>query len=699
MTAYDDVVAVVGSPSTNSEISLDMLANSTTLPLVGAMLCVQHQMEDGVEMGLGVVNAITTYNKWHSDPTLQGIVKKRGEIPGMTGDDGDVRAASIKIQACYKKRDDVGHWVQSGPAFRMSPTTGSPVHTVNNAVISELVSGTEELHYFGKMHGTDVDAPFNIPDFSGDEGSLHIAFFGKSGAGKSACAEYMLASQMRHHNLGFIIIDPQGQWSSENKLPFSLQGWAAEMGRDVVVRRISEDLRLEKDAPLFGELLSKTRFFSELMKMSAETKDILGEELVKVVKAIDEWEELDSEEFLNQIVAGLCAPHILRNVYADVSRRERLLVALSELLGQEPVHDAEGQPAVPGQYMMPPQAVMDQRRREVMNAFWPLHNMFSRHNPSGGVRHSLWGTLKSVFDRDNSNPAPLVVLDMSTSAESESSWINDVYDTEEQKEIREALKILNNDIIKASILRRTCLTLKNASEDAFRDGKTLNTMVVMDEAWRFAAPPAKTTEPELKELSIDLAGYARDTRKFGIGWCYITQSPKALNSDIWDQLSIRFIGHGLAGSELSKVGETLDTADHLNLYRGFAPPKATIPRVWPFMVTGPVSPLSFTQAPLFIAAPDNFDAFRAVNNNWIEPIRLAMGQPVRTGPPVPPNRTTPPSKRVSTRTKTRPNEADVQRVKQFASTGGVNPSQGVGLSTDPTFSSSLDSVDSNELPF
>src|SRR5690606_21308896 len=107
-------------------------------------------------------------------------------------------------------------------------------------------------------------------------------------------------------------------------------------------------------------------------------------------------------------------------------------------------------------------------------------------------------------------------------------------------------------------LRQTFRTLKNASEDRFREGDNLNTNVVLDEAWRYAPPPHLASDPEIKALSIDLAGYARDTRKFGIGWTYITQTTRSLNPDIWDQLTVRVMGYGLAGADVEKVAEQVD---------------------------------------------------------------------------------------------------------------------------------------------
>ncbi|NAZ87754.1 ATP-binding protein, partial [Kineococcus indalonis] len=610
-------VAVVGSPSSNYEVTLDLLDTAVHEPLVGSMLLLTQPSGAGEELALGTVTEVTTLNQWHSQPLLRGVVKSKGHIPGMSGDSGDVRAASIKLQACYK-RSGTGAgtgagpapWAQAGPSLRMSPPTGTAVRRVTNEVLDELMSGEEDLHHLGHLHGSDdVRVPMSIRDFSGDRGAFHLGVFGMSGSGKTAQSVYLLAGQMRHADQGFIIVDPQGQFSSETGFPFSLQAWAAEMGREVVVRRVSEDLRLEKDAPLFGELLSKTRFTAEITKMAPETAGLFIDEMVKLLRKRSGWDTEDSAALLKDLLRALSDFGVLGRIYVDETRQTRLRDAIFEVLDD------------------------DDRFHDVSSQFQPLHNLFSPTNPGGGKRHSMWGTIAHVFDKQAraGAPAPLLVLDMSTSGQV--SWVSSLLAGPEQAGAVEALRVLDQDSIKAAILRKACRTLKEASEAAFRLGETLNTMVVFDEAWRYAPPLHLATDEEIKALSADLAGYFRDTRKFGIGWMLISQSPRSVNADCWDQMAVRLMGYGLGGADLAKVAEQMDDPEHLKLYRAFAPPDSTKPKVYPFMVTGPVSPLSFTKAPVFLAAYTDFERFRADNHHWISAIRLSLGLPVLSGAP------------------------------------------------------------------
>lgn len=703
-------VAVVGSPSSNVEITLDLLDSAIHEPLVGSMLCLAQPLSGGLELGLGMVTEVTTENQWHNNPALRGVVKTRGNIPGMSGDTGDIRAATIKLQAAYKNDtlDGEGDWRQSGPSLRMSPPTGTAIRRVTDDLLDALVAGEDDIHYLGHMHGSQVKVPMQIRDFSGSRGAFMSGYFGVTGSGKSAMACYGLAGQMRHKNQGLIIIDPQGQWSHEQDLPFSLQGFATELGRDVVVRRISEDLRLEKDAPLFGELLGKTRFIREIMKMSTETSEILIEELVKVLKSIDNWPDLNSAALLEELMRRLRAPNVLRRIYADNSKKIRLMVAFSEILGQPCEETIDGEliadlnPADARDYVL--DANIETRQKDALAQFAPLHNLFAETNPGGGTRHSLWGTVSAVFDTATrgANPAPMLVLDMSTSGGV--SWLQNILADDEAAEAMESIRIIDQDSIKAAILAQICRTLKNASESAFRNGENLNTNVVFDEAWRFAPPPHLASDDEVKALSILLAGLARDTRKFGIGWTYITQTTRSINQDIWDQMTVRVLGYGLAGADIEKVAEQVDDRDHLKLYRSFAPPDSTNPKVYPFMLTGPVSPLSFSKAPILLAAFLEFQSFRDCNHAWIEQIRLSMGKPVLSGTPVRADGSSTMKVRKKAVTSTvSPRGAVAQRqieaVRAHRVTGGVNPSVLTGLSSDTSFSSGLDALDDDPPPF
>lgn len=694
MSQIESAVPVgwVGSPSSNDRVTVTVSRAAAHAPLVGQMLLCAHTLNLGdreaIELGLGMVTSVEQFNTFHNNPAFAATLSTTGTLGDMSGDGADSRTVELKLQACYQSDGD-GKWRQAGTNLSTAPGTTVQVRKANNEVIDELVAdAADNLHYLGHLHGPatrgdKIRAPLSIPDFSGPEGAQHSAFFGASGSGKTQAASLYLAGQMgRYPDQAVIVIDPQGQLNSEMGMVFSLQGWATEMGRPVVTKRISEDLRLSKDAPLFTLLLSKTRFAREITKMGGETVTYLMDEIEKILKRKPDWADVASEELLLHITSTLSAdPRAMGRIYADPNRQDVLRDALD---------DVSTDPTV---------------KADVLRYFAVVHNLFQPTNPAGGPREPIRSVVGSVFNRDRSSAAPFVILDMSSN---DPSWLDSALADADQLAVQDAMSILDDDAIKASILTQLLHTLKLSAESAFRNGRTLNTMVVFDEAHRYAPPPSgggsSGVPDEISDLSRMLGTFARDTRKFGIGWCYLTQAVvRGLNADITAQLSMWFVGYGLTGGDLEKVADQLDDRDQLRQYKAFAPPRATNPRVYPFLLLGPVSPLSFTKAPLAIAMYTDFDEFRADNADWIAARRAAMGAPPLTGAPVKPgNVAVDAAARVAKAARNRSNPArvaaDSEKIRAHAATGGVNPAAGDLLTSDPTFSAGLSAID-DDPPF
>lgn len=660
-------VAVVGSPSSNYEVSLDLNNLGRSTPLVGAMLALTNPLGEGEELAIGTVTEVTTTNKWMEDNAFRGVASTDEGVSAFSGDSGgDLRSAKIRLQASWRKNScDDEVWLPSGPSLRMSPSTGQAVRLVDENIIEELTANVEDKHYVGHLGGTDsIRLPLSIPDFAGPAGAQHIGVYGQSGSGKTQQTAYLLASMMRHTQLGMIIVDPQGQWAAEEGMAFSLQGFAQELGKDVRVRRISEHLQLFKDSALFTTLLGKTRFLKEVTKMSDEVQVLVLEEMAKIVKTMDDWHIADSNELMLDIFRALIDENqkYMSRIYADETRQERLRDAISDILSSA------------------------ERAKEVLRFFFPIHNLFQPTNPMGGPRHSLWAEISSVFERDGNTPAPLLVLDMSSKAPPG-------MDDEAAIAAAEAYEVLENDSVKAAILRNLFSTLKRASEAKFRDGVNLNTMVVLDEAWRYAPNPSQTDDNEIAELSRELAGYARDTRKFGIGWLYISQSTYSVNQNIWEQMTIRIFGFGLSGRDLEKITEIIDDRSSLRLYRGFGNPRAT--GKFPFLLTGPVSPLAANSTPISSTVYTDFQDFRDDNSHWIIPIRERMGLELMSGIPVAPKGSAAVSRpKVSSKAKPKDQRAAIidtnTSIKENLNNTGVKDAK--------SFGNPLDDLD-NDVPF
>lgn len=650
----DDGIASVGSPSSNFDVTLDLTLQARHHPLVGSMLTVQNNMGEGAELALGTVTEVTTVNRWHEDPAFRGVLADGGEIPGMSGDAGDIRQARIRVQAAWRRTNADEPWRPSGPSLRMSPSTGTPARVVTRQLVDALTAEQNDLTYAGHlMGGDDIPLPLTLPDFDSPAGAVHSAIFGVSGSGKSQAAALLLAGKMSTET-SILVVDPQGQWSSEQDMVFSVQGFATEMGRDVQVHRISDDLRLGKDPALFTGLLQHTRLVVELGLKHESTQGIVWYEIAKALRERSDWTDDDSATLLRSLLTCLAEDTVASRIYTTPENQTRFQQRVTDLLNDTRMFT------------------------DALHQFAPIHNLFQKVNAHGKPRHSLSATLRNVFSRSSSDPAAYIVLDMSTRALP--GMDDDVDEATEQ-----ALAILDSDTVKAAVLRNLFQTVKRESEKQFRDGKHLNTMIVLDEAWRYAAPPSHIDEDEIAALSRELAGYARDTRKFGIGWFYITQSTRSLNTDIWSQLSVRVFGYGLTGSDLDRASEVVDDPSVLRLYRTFANPRQT--GRYPFMLTGPVSPLAANSTPVMMHAYTDFDAFREDNHHWIEPKRQQLGLPVLTGTPQRP--ATPASKPSGKRVKTTDLRRDIVRSNKTASSNR----RATGVTDTETFGNPLNTLD------
>ncbi len=581
-----DNIGIVGSPSTTMKACVDILEDATGSSLQGQLVYFSHPLDAGYLFALGTVTDIETSNRWHEDANMRGVLKHYGSLPHLSGV-GDVRTAEVLVQAAYlSKTPDLSGEVppiESGGTLAMSPTTGASVARVTDDFLNKLLRRhKDEIVYLGHIYRTEVKLPLTLRHFGPvDQGgtgeAYHSGIFGMTGSGKSVFAAYLLAALIRHPSLGVFIMDPQGQFASEEGLPFSLQELAEQFGRQVQVYAISSELRLPKDAYLLCDLLGLTRFFSDLLTIKAqENRESAVAEFTRIIQNSGNWESDDPDDLLRSALSNLLDDQqALQRIYSSQQSRVRLSGAIDSMLTD------------PSQFAL------------ASESFRPLHSLFTLTNMSGGTRHSLWSIIQNALD-PSSGKRPLVIIDFSVAGDSPTVPGDSTQ------------RLLESSSVKARILRLVCSILNRSAEQLFKQGGNLNTLVVFDEAQRFASESPENNESG--ELAVRLVDYVRTTRKYGLGWTFITQEIGSLRRGIYSQLRIRCFGYGLtSGTELQRLRETIGDPSVLDLYRTFVDPAAIRPSTYPFMMTGPVSPLSFTGAPVFLSVYTDFENFKGDN--------------------------------------------------------------------------------------
>lgn len=596
-----DTVGITGSPSTTIEIAIDIKEESKLGRILGQMVYFVLQEEGQNVLVIGQVTSIETQNRWHQDPSFKGVIRLHGSLPHLSGR-ADNRIATISVQAAYLL-GEAGAGDADGHILGTSPSTGIEVKKMNNAVMGALMKQHEkEITYMGKVYGTDVNMPFWFRHFDkgpgGSGDAHHIGVFGKSGSGKSVAAAYMLLGYAKNKDaMNVLVIDPQGQFYSEQDFPegFNLEANVKKMGMKYEKHHILDDLYLPSDDyELFATLLQKNKFikrafnimsdreneaaiaiadyllnlnqqskgmYANLNKLDETTsKGLMTMLLNKFAERMDEIEP--DEETGTKRKKKVKAPEHNRYVtmiYSGKARIEQLLEHLAGTLSDE--------------------AVLN----EIFNKNWhPIVQFFARTRSNGTPKKSIREVIECVTTEGSKGH--FIVLNISG---------------EKRK--------LGGENIKAMFVRIIENEIKNAGEELYTDGKKVNCLVVMDEAHRYVSHGS--SDPQIAELTKEIIDSVRTTRKYGIGYMFITQTVESLDEEILQQIRIFAFGYGLTvGSEIKVIRNLISGDGAVDLYKSFIDPSSS--HKYPFMFFGSVSPLSFTGAPLFIEVYRNPKDFR-----------------------------------------------------------------------------------------
>lgn len=643
MTAPEPI-AVIGSPSDCSSAVLNLLKPAFGVPLLGKMLLFRNDYNDGsTELALGTVTAIQTVNPEMAPSGRLGTHIAAGKTTAASA--SDTRSVSVKVEAVFRETDeDRGTWRRHSSTLSNSPHTGTVVRELDQSTANELMAEAERPAFIGTLRGSSVQVPYTLRDFSGPRGSFHSATLGSTGSGKSTWHAYALANDLRWPTKGHLIVDPQGQWSSEVGLPFSLQGLAAACGRTVNVARLSQSLRLRKDAPLFLTLLDEAGWFRNLAFGAGADENVASarrtmEAALRDQRAMTrdcgtaDWTEADPRTLMRYLLTLLHDVLPTGTIYAGRDQQERVQRTI-----RLPRHGADGEPIDPAILDRLPPGALDEGGEatfdRLLAPFMALHSLWSPVSPTGrakldagarleeldGVdrRRDAWSLIREVIAPSGDGPAPWLVLDLSA----DMTHFDGLHgEGDVDPDIAAAARLLDDPDVKARIMKQLLTTLELVGQQEYSRGRTLNVAVDIDEAHRWAGQPdPKSSSAARVELSQLLARMHREVRKFGIGFSCILQTATGLNEEIWKQISTVFVGYGLLDTaELKRLAGRVPDA-HLDLYRASPPPEATGRYPW-MLIGGGVTGLSFGQNPVFVEAFNDPGRWLEANAQWITETR------------------------------------------------------------------------------
>ncbi len=569
-------IGSVGSPSNTTEIIIDINQKSEQKRNLGQLVCLIQPQEQEQLVVIGQISEIETKNRWHEDLTFRGIIKRRGSLPHLSGK-ADVRTAKLNVQACFSIALDGK--ISEG-TLGTSPATGTPIFSVRDEILDKLLEQYKnQIIYLGNAYATDVKMPLWLKHFDRGEGgageAYHIGVFGKSGSGKSGLAAYTLLGYGKHKNMGIIFIDPQNQFASDTDLPFKLHDSLRSLGRTVNIYRLTNQIRLgtKKNAvKLFVNLLLKADFYRNIGVRNKENQEYASEEVDRIIRNIlsgfqPRLELKNSpDDLLRRVLTELRDDdNALQRIYATTQPRQRLEQALGNLLIER---------------------IELQRVKEQI--WQPVLDLFLENDSAGNHRTSLWHIVQKAATDEQK---PIVFLDIKG----------------------EGTTFADNEEIKALILKEISITLKVAGEEAFKHDTKLNCLICLDEAHRFVKSSFGSGDnSEMSNLTRAFVDGVRTTRKYGLGYMFITQTIASLHKEIIQQLRLYAFGYGLtSGSEYRQIEELVSDRQALSLYKSFVDPQSS--RQYPFMFLGPISPLSFIGSPLFIQMFTEFSKFKEAN--------------------------------------------------------------------------------------
>jgi len=578
-------IAVVGSPSTNTELTLDLLQEATEERLVGALTAFEAVQNGASITSVGQIVGIELRNRWHEDSVFRNLVKRTGEIPPITNRQ-DTRTAELVVGATFR-RTDQGHEPE---VLGMVPPTGTRVHRVNQDLLDGLLAVYQsEIVYLGRAYANDVFYPMWFKHFGNGAGgageAYHLGVFGKTGSGKSGLAKMALCAYGRHSEMGILVIDPQGEFSLEfsgtrvGQQGLPLDEIMRAQGRAIEIFRIA-DIQLD-DWTTFEEMLISLRFFEQLGIPSASTDQCrkAAEVIRNALEGSHKLHSLANEQVLRDALGAVDNPTNATFIYSTKARAEQLQRRVQRFLTDKnalaQLHHDFWQP------ICELFTAGDNRRR--------IFNFGSQGNP--GIINMLLGSAAA------SGPRPVVVIDIS----------------------RQGNQRFWSEELQRRMLSKLLSVLISQATGSLASQRSANVLVLLDEAHRHAPSGRLDEDTEAAALRSLLRRAVRETRKYGIGWFLVSQTLGGIDNEILQQLRILAFGFGLAmGSEFDRLRDFAGGDKRsLELYQSFRDPQS-FPRrdlqEFPFMAVGPVSPLAFSGRPLFFTAFTDPKAFIEAND-------------------------------------------------------------------------------------
>lgn len=558
----EEPVGSITSPCETGRYRMVLRDYAATVQIEGSLVTLDYTELDSEAQAvkktvLCQVSRMRSQNIHHENRILGALLRERGRIPGLSGFADHKEVDLLPMDTILVDKD-----VHQLP--RNIPPMGTDIRFASIQDVRNFSGHHQSLFNIGYLYETKVPVGLMLKHFGpGDDGwgDAHmLGVFGVSGSGKSVMAASIIAGFAARHEMGMLIVDPQGQfsgfemgkdarrWSWRLDEAFRLVG----RGSDVTVVNIGK-IALESPT-LFAHLLMKYKFFDLLGILGPDKKERTQQELAIF---LSEWLRVNKEEGRTlgdinwdpEIAEKICYMGAI--TYAESNKYEKLLKALED---------------------------MPYKKVRAGTIWEKVRLMFARP-------YKITELLDDVLIKRR-------IIILNVDAEDD---IKDLYCSE----------ILDG-------IRRKAETIYRIKQGEYWRGDPVkeykdihtNALIVIDEAHRFAPQTTNSgSSDEQSRMLESLKDAIRTTRKLGVGWCYVTQSIANFNKDIFRQIQTKILGVGIGtGADNEHLESAFNKdSDLIERYRNLPRPITT--GVFPFAIVGELVALGNGSRALFVSAP------------------------------------------------------------------------------------------------
>ncbi|MHA1589518.1 MAG: ATP-binding protein [Candidatus Njordarchaeales archaeon] len=542
-------IGIISSPSTITEFTMDILSHSIYEPLIGKLVMFKH-VEGGIpKLVIAQVKNITAINRLVEDNAVKVILQSHGPLPNISGK--DTKIAVLSLVSVYEEvEDENGQPFLVESTLNTPPSTDSLVYEVTQEVLEFLP--IEDRFYLGTIYGGDLPIPFILKHYGEPAGGGWGEGFSFGIFGKSGSGKSVLAAMLI---LGFARHKNMGIIIFDTQGEFSRNAFMDKVGLDFqsLAREVKENR---------FEILS----LDDIALESSRT-------FFKLLDKVGFFEDLGVLQFGKKIM-------LINDLVMNYGNRDPSQLKFNDVY-------AFIRAWVRKKYRQPEPVLKRMDVRIAMDKWNLVHSLFNKE-----TRTSIKDLVEMFVN------GYIIIIDLSRFPET-----------------LDALLQMPKEEVRAIVMREVLDAVISRANELYQDGILTNGLIVVEEAHNYVPSYfriSKEESIERRELLSLIKDRVKETRKYGIGWMFVTQSTVDFNKEVYRQLHNYIFMYGLSiGADVDNVKSVLG-ADLFELYKTFKDPKRT--NRYQFIAMGPIVGLSSMGMAIAIECFSDINKFLEINN-------------------------------------------------------------------------------------